>query len=105
MTDNSPTLPPTTPPETRAKLADLDRSLVASWWQRNRNGTGQWVEIPSPEDRKANYYKVIALLRDGSWVGIDFPRGGGRLGNKGGGRPLGVKNSKPRSDKGKKNKS
>jgi hypothetical protein len=109
MTDAPPILPPTAPPDTRVKLADLDRSTVSVWMQRERQSTGQWAEIATPEDRTSRYYKVIALLQDGSWVRVDFPRGGARPGSGGGGgarpgagRPPGVKNSKPRSDKGKK---
>lgn len=109
MTDTPPLSPPNDPPEARVKLADLDRSTIVTWMQRERQSTGQWAEIATPEDRTSRYYKVIALLHDGSWVGIDFPRGGARPGSGGGGgarpgagRPPGVKNSKPRSDKGKK---
>lgn len=92
------------------KLSELDRSTVVSWAQRHAyNPNGRWVQIPSPEDRTSNRYKVIAQLQDGGWIAVFWGKGvggggpHGRGGDHGGaGRPLGVKNSKPRSDKGKK---
>lgn len=106
---NPPLSPPTAPPEARVKLADLDRSTVMAWMQRAySNASGQWAEIPSPEDRKSKQYRVIALLQDGAWVSVSWGSGGARLGTgsgggakPGAGRPPGRKNSKPRSDKGK----
>jgi hypothetical protein len=99
-------LTPPTPPEAvldadPIRLTELDRAQVQVWVQRNR-GSSCWAEIPSPEERTSKNYIVCARLVGGGWIRIVWPRGGGGgvMGNRGGGRPPGRKNSKPRSDKG-----
>ena len=95
------------------KLVDLDRSTVVNWAQRHAdNPNGRWVQIAFPEARTSNRYKVIGQLQDGSWIAVFWGQGEGSPGNRNakgqignkGGRPKGAKNSKPRSDKGKKRK-
>lgn len=106
MTDT----PPKTPPETRLKVTEIDRAQVLRWMERAYSSAdGSWREIPSPEARRSNQYRVIAQLVGGEWVTVYWGRGvgnsgnpnaRGQIGNRGGGRVTGSKNSKPRKDKG-----
>jgi hypothetical protein len=107
MTDTTPTPPLPTPPDDprRVQLPDLDRSQVQAWVQRHAdNPHGRWVPVASPEARTSARYHVCAQLVSGEWVRVMWGQGvgggGGVEGNRGGGRKLGSKNSKPRKDKG-----